>query len=85
MTRWPLQDAKAHFSEVVEKARRDGPQMVTKHGRDAVVIMAADHFRMLSRLEGKGNLVSFFRHAPLSELAPEWLERDRDAGREVPL
>ena len=39
---WKLQDAKARFSEVVRRARTDGPQRVTIHGRDAVVIVAAE-------------------------------------------
>jgi prevent-host-death family protein len=39
---WPLQDAKARFSEVVRRARQDGPQYVTVHGRDEVVIMTAE-------------------------------------------
>ncbi|WP_256856497.1 type II toxin-antitoxin system Phd/YefM family antitoxin [Variovorax sp. KK3] len=43
--RWPLQDAKARFSELVRLAHRDGPQHVTLHGRDAVVIVDADEFK----------------------------------------
>jgi prevent-host-death family protein len=39
---WKLQDAKARFSEVVRRARVDGPQRVTVHGKDAVVIVAAE-------------------------------------------
>lgn len=45
---WPLQDAKARFSELVRKARNEGPQHVTIHGRDEVVVVAADEFRRLS-------------------------------------
>lgn len=44
---WLLQDAKARFSEVVRKVRSEGPQHVTVHGRDAVVIIAAEEFRRL--------------------------------------
>lgn len=41
---WPLQDAKNRFSEVVQRARRDGPQTVTLRGeRAAVVLSAADY------------------------------------------
>ena len=47
--RWPLQDAKARFSELVRRARSDGPQHVTVHGRDEVVVVTAEEFR---RLEG---------------------------------
>ncbi len=44
---WRLQDAKARFSEVVRRARGEGPQHVTVHGREQVVIISADEFRRL--------------------------------------
>ena len=44
---WLLQDAKARFSELVRKVRSEGPQHVTVHGREEVVIIAADEFRRL--------------------------------------
>jgi len=44
---WPLQDAKARFSELVRKVRSEGPQHVTVHGRDEVVVIAAEEFRRL--------------------------------------
>jgi prevent-host-death family protein len=41
---WPLQDAKNRFSELVQRARREGPQTVTLRGeRAAVVLSAADY------------------------------------------
>jgi len=49
--RWLLQDAKARFSELVRKVRSEGPQHVTVHGRDEVVVIAAEEFRRL-----RGNL-----------------------------
>jgi prevent-host-death family protein len=49
-SRWSLQDAKARFSELVRMAHRDGPQHVTLHGRDAVVVVDADEF---TRLKGE--------------------------------
>src|SRR5215210_4806293 len=42
--RWRLQDAKARFSEVVRRAREQGPQRVTLHGKDAVVIVDAETY-----------------------------------------
>jgi prevent-host-death family protein len=45
---WLLQDAKARFSELVRKVRSDGPQHVTVHGRDEVVVIAAEEFRRLT-------------------------------------
>jgi prevent-host-death family protein len=47
---WLLQDAKARFSELVRRVRTDGPQHVTSHGRDEVVVISAEEFRRL-----KGN------------------------------
>jgi prevent-host-death family protein len=44
---WLLQDAKARFSELVRKVRSDGPQHVTVHGRDEVVVISAEEFRRL--------------------------------------
>lgn len=44
---WLLQDAKARFSELVRKVRSDGPQHVTVHGREEVVVISAEEFRRL--------------------------------------
>jgi prevent-host-death family protein len=48
---WNLQDAKNKFSAVVEAARRDGPQTVTRRGTPAVVIVAAEEFARLRKTE----------------------------------
>ena len=45
--RWLLQDAKARFSELVRRVRSEGPQHVTVHGRDEVVVISAAEFRRL--------------------------------------
>jgi len=42
-----LQDAKARFSELVRRVHSEGPQHVTVHGRDEVVVVAAEEFRRL--------------------------------------
>jgi prevent-host-death family protein len=46
---WSVQDAKNRFSEVIEAARRE-PQTVTKHGKPAVVVVAADEYERLRKL-----------------------------------
>lgn len=62
---WPLQDAKARFSEVVRRAREQGPQRVTVHGRDAVVVIdAATYDGGVAQHTGK-RLVHVLRRAPL--------------------
>lgn len=47
---WSVQDAKNRFSKVVEAARRK-PQTVTKHGKAAVVILSADEYERLRKLQ----------------------------------
>lgn len=64
MRAWQLQDAKSRFSELVECALNEGPQLVTKRGNDAVVLMAAPEYR---RLAGEDALVSLLLQAPRGE------------------
>ncbi|MGE0153387.1 MAG: type II toxin-antitoxin system Phd/YefM family antitoxin [Reyranellaceae bacterium] len=45
MKRWQLQEAKNRFSEVVDKALTEGPQWVTRHGKDAVVVVSAADYQ----------------------------------------
>ena len=47
---WSVQDAKNRFSEVVNAARRE-PQTVTKHGKPAAVVVGADEYERLQRLD----------------------------------
>jgi prevent-host-death family protein len=78
---WQLQAAKQHFSELVERARRDGPQVVTKHGKEAVVVVSAEEYR---RLRGSGpRLVELIRAAPDFDALD--LTRAEDRGRDVEL
>lgn len=48
MQTWQLQEAKSRFSEVVDLTMKEGPQLITRRGQDAVVILAASEFRRLS-------------------------------------
>jgi antitoxin Phd len=47
MQTWPIQDAKARFSELVETCLAEGPQMVTKRGAEAAVLVPVDEWRRL--------------------------------------
>lgn len=47
MQQWPVQDAKARFSEFLETCLAQGPQMVTKRGAEAAVLVPADEWRRL--------------------------------------
>jgi len=59
-----LQDAKARFSELVRRAKNEGPQHVTVHGREEVVIVGADEFRRLSGEPGGQALVDAMQASP---------------------
>jgi prevent-host-death family protein len=69
---WPLQDAKARFSELVRKVRSEGPQHVTVHGRDEVVVIAAEEFRRLKGDKTGQDLIKALQASPRREvdLAP---------------
>ncbi|MCZ2175067.1 MAG: type II toxin-antitoxin system Phd/YefM family antitoxin [Burkholderiales bacterium] len=60
---WNFHEAKSHFSEVAERALEDGPQMVLRHGREAVVIISASQYKKL--IHPKESLVEFMRRSPL--------------------
>ena len=82
MIRWQLQDAKNRLSELVRKAREEGPQVITLRGRDAVVVVSANEFGKLSR--PRGSLVDFFRKSPLAGVNLD-LARSTDTGRRIDL
>ena len=78
---WQLQEAKQRLSEVVRRALEEGPQVVTRHGRDAVVVVSLDEFE---RLKGeRGDFKELLRHAP--DLDRLDLTRDRKPARAVSL
>lgn len=60
---WQLQDAKNKFSRLVDKAQHSGPQIVTKHGKDAVVVLSIEEYQKLTK--PRTNLVKFFQNSPL--------------------
>ena len=62
--RWPLQDAKARFSELVRRVRTEGPQHVTMHGRDEVVVVAAEEFRRLKGERSGATLIEALQASP---------------------
>lgn len=45
---WPVQDAKARFSELLDMCERDGPQVVTRRGVEAAVLVPAEEWRRIA-------------------------------------
>jgi prevent-host-death family protein len=76
---WQLQTAKARLSHVVERALRDGPQTITRHGKPAVVVVSAGQYKRLTR-KSKIDFKKFLRQASLHDLD---LTRNRDTGRDI--
>lgn len=60
---WTVAQAKAKFSEVIDKARSLGPQTITRNGRKAAVVVAADEWERKTRRQG--SLADFFASSPL--------------------
>lgn len=81
---WQLQAAKARFSELFRRARSEGPQYVTRQGKDAVVVIPAEEFDRLKRRNRKTSLVQFFAESPLVGSGID-LGRKPDFGRKVKL
>jgi antitoxin Phd len=83
MGSWKLEDAKNRFSEVVRRAMADGPQFVTRHGRDAVVVLSATDYE---RFAAPRPLLTFLQESPLADAIAAGdfeMERPADEGRDV--
>jgi len=79
---WKIKDARANFSELVDRAISDGPQIVTRNGKNAVVVVSAGEWERRNRR--RGDLVDFFASSPLREEGLT-IERITDYPREVEL
>jgi antitoxin Phd len=79
---WTLQDAKNRFSAVVEAARRGAPQLVTKRGAPAVVVLSIEDYRRLRALERQA-LPTFADHLLAMPQDDEVVERIEIDPRDV--
>lgn len=79
---WPVADAKAHFSEMIDRALSDGPQVVTRKGKRTVVVVPVEQWERRSKRQG--NLAEFFAASPLSGSGLK-IERTREAPRKATL
>ena len=82
---WQVQEAKARFSELFRTARTEGPQRVSHHGKETVVLMAEEDYLSLHHRQGRrGSLVDFFAYSPLAKTKIE-LGRNKDQDRPIHL
>jgi prevent-host-death family protein len=85
--KWQLQEAKNRLSEVVDLALEEGPQTVTRHGEEVVLIVSKEDFERRRRRAGRaarGTIVSFLRGLAFRGV-DLGLERSRDRDRDVEL
>jgi len=82
---WQLQVAKARFSELFRRARSEGPQLITRQGKEGVVMISDEQYeRLVGKAHQPKSLLQFFRESPLVGVELN-LERDKDEGRDLEL
>jgi antitoxin Phd len=82
---WQIQTAKARFSEVFRRTRSEGPQFITRQGKEGVVMISDEQYdQLVSRSHQPKSIVQFFRESPLVGVELN-LERDKDEGRDIEL
>jgi prevent-host-death family protein len=79
---WTVADAKARLSEVIEKARRDGPQVITKNGRSTAVLVSIEEWER--KIARSGSLAEFLLASPLRDSGLD-IVRSKDEVREIEL
>lgn len=79
---WQLQDAKNRLSQVVDQAERIGPQIITRRGVEAAVVLSAEEYRRLTGTRDR--IVELLRRAPKIPGGLR-IERPLDTGRTVEL
>ena len=78
-TIWQLQEAKNKLSELIERALKQGPQLITRRGEKAVIVMSYKEYTRMKRTQTK--LSEFFRASPLTKVDLN-LDRDKSFPRE---
>jgi prevent-host-death family protein len=79
---WTVADAKAKFSEVIERAMSDGPQTITRNGRTAAVVVGAEEWQR--KTKRVGSLAEFFAASPLRRSGLK-LRRPKERPRKIHL
>ena len=82
---WQIHSAKAKFSELFRLARTEGPQRITRQGKEGVIMISEEQYQRLTvKARQPKSIVQFFRESPLAGIELD-LERDKDTGRDVDL
>ena len=81
MKTWQVQQAKTHLSELIEQARTDGPQLITRHGNEQAVVLSVEEYNKL--VAHKPDLRKHLLSGP--KVDDFTLKRKRDLGRKIEL
>jgi antitoxin Phd len=82
---WQIQTAKARFSKVFRRARTEGPQLITRQGKEGVVMISdVQYDQLVGRSHQPKSLVQFFQESPLVGVELD-LARQKDEGRKIEL
>ncbi len=76
MTAWQLQEAKNKLSELIDRTLAEGPQVITRHGKEVVVVMPISRYRKLTQPKQRLKPGDFFAQSPLRNSGIN-LERDK--------
>jgi prevent-host-death family protein len=68
---WALRDAKARLSEVIRKAKTEGPQHITVHGREEVVVVSVEEYRRIKGDPTGQILIDLMQNSPLGDIESE--------------
>ena len=81
MQTWQMQTAKAQFSDLIRRAKQEGPQDITLHGKSVAVVISRELFEKLNG--NNESLVDFMRHSALHGMEEIEFERDKSLPRDV--
>jgi prevent-host-death family protein len=82
--KWQLQEAKNRFSELVDRVLVEGPQTVTRHGKDVVVVVSKGDFDHRRKRGARGTILPFLRRLGFARVEIDF-ERSNDLDRDLKL
>lgn len=81
MAVWQVQDAKARLSEVIARAKSEGPQTITRHGKEQAIVLSIDDYCAV--IANRPDFKAYLLGGP--KVRDFSIKRDRDTGRPVEL
>lgn len=80
--KWQLEEAEIKFEEIIRKATEEGPQTITKQGKDSIIVISVEDYKINEK--PSNNFVDFIQQSPLASVELD-LERDKSPVRDFSL